>query len=100
MMGTDSKRSAKDMPKTTHNASSVISFSPSFLWQLLMRFAEYRMELLVNEVMVFPNGHAYYVCPRCGITLEREFVGKRQTWDRVDRYERIVVERIEAFHHY
>ncbi|EJW93287.1 hypothetical protein EVA_18607, partial [gut metagenome] len=22
------------------------------------------------------------------------------TWDRVDRYERIVVERIEAFHHY
>lgn len=25
---------------------------------------------------------------------------KRQTWDRVDRYERIVVERIEAFHHY
>ena len=26
--------------------------------------------------------------------------GKRQTWDRVDRYERIVVERIEAFHHY
>ena len=74
MMGTGSKRSAKDMPKTTHNASSEISFSPSFLWQLLMRFAEYRMELLVNEVMVFPNGHAYYVCPRCGITLEREFV--------------------------
>ena len=29
-----------------------------------------------------------------------EFKGKRQTWDRVDRYERIVVERIEAFHHY
>ena len=29
-------------------------------------------------------------------TLKR----KRQTWDRVDRYERIVVERIEAFHHY
>lgn len=28
------------------------------------------------------------------------YVGKRQTWDRVDRYERIVVERIEAFHHY
>ena len=28
------------------------------------------------------------------------FICKRQTWDRVDRYERIVVERIEAFHHY
>ena len=74
MMGTGSKRSAKDMPKTTHNASPEISFSPIFLWQLLMSFAEYRTELLVKEVMVFPNGHAYYVCPRCDITLEREFV--------------------------
>ena len=39
-----------------------------------MRFAEYRMEYPVKEVMVFPNGHAYYLCPKCGITLEREFV--------------------------
>ncbi|MFR3792769.1 MAG: InlB B-repeat-containing protein [Blautia massiliensis (ex Durand et al. 2017)] len=38
-----------------------------------------------------------------GYTLvdgEQKSKGKRQTWDRVDRYERIVVERIEAFHHY
>ena len=41
---------------------------------LLMHFAEYRMELPIREVMVFPNGHAYYVCPRCNITLEREFM--------------------------
>lgn len=74
MMGTGSKRSVKDTPKTTHNAPSEISFSPSFLWQLLMRFAEYRMEFPIKEVMVFPNGYAYYVCPRCDITLEREFV--------------------------
>lgn len=34
------------------------------------------------------------------ILREIEVKSKRQTWDRVDRYERIVVERIEAFHHY
>ena len=74
-MGTGRKRSAKDTPKNTHNnALSEISFSPLFLWQLLMRFAEYRMELPIKAVMVFPHGYAYYVCPRCGITLEREFV--------------------------
>jgi len=52
MMGTSSKRSVKDTPKTTHNASTEISFSPLFLRQLLMSFAEYRTELLVKEVMV------------------------------------------------
>ena len=67
-MGTTYERKAE---KTF---SPEISFSPTFLWQLLMRFAEYRMELLVKEVMVFPNGDAYYICPKCNITLEREFV--------------------------
>lgn len=32
--------------------------------------------------------------------VNQQVYRKRQTWDRVDRYERIVVERIEAFHHY
>ena len=35
-----------------------------------------------------------------GDALLKYNICKRQTWDRVDRYERIVVERIEAFHHY
>ena len=73
-MGKGSKRSVEDTPKTTHSASSEISFSPSFIWQLLMRFAECRMEIPIKEVMVFPNGHAYYICPRCNLTLDREFM--------------------------
>lgn len=74
MMRVSSRRSVKEAPRITQNASSDVSFSPSFLWHLLMHFAEYRMELPIREVMVFPNGHAYYVCPRCNITLEREFM--------------------------
>lgn len=49
----------------------------------------YRQPMNVTEIHLFGDSTAYPVCPR-----------KRQTWDRVDRYERIVVERIEAFHHY
>lgn len=74
MMRVSSRRSVKEAPRITQNASSDVSFSPSFLWHLLMHFAEYCMELPIREVMVFPNGHAYYVCPRCNITLEREFM--------------------------
>lgn len=33
----------------------------------------YRTPLPVTEVMKFPNGYAFPVCPRCKITLEREY---------------------------
>ena len=36
----------------------------------------YRRSMLVDELMIFPDtrpGASYYVCPRCQITLEREF---------------------------
>ena len=36
--------------------------------------ASFRCAMLVTEVMVFPNGYAYYVCPRCSVTMVREFM--------------------------
>ena len=47
---------------------------PSLFWNLLMILFSYRLQMPVSEVMIFPNGSAYYVCPRCHITVEREFV--------------------------
>lgn len=44
------------------------------LLQLLTIFSGYRKAWCIEEIMVFPNGMGYYVCPRCRITLEREFV--------------------------
>lgn len=67
-------------------ALTELKCSAPLLLQVFMRFAEYRMELLVKEVMVFPNGAAYFICPRCSITLEREFMsycdccGQRLGW--------------------
>lgn len=33
----------------------------------------YRTPLAVSKVMLFPNGESFAVCPRCDITLEREY---------------------------
>ncbi len=47
------------------------------LLAFLMALASYRFAMPVTELMEFETGRRkdyYYVCPRCGITLEREFV--------------------------
>ena len=35
----------------------------------------YRLPMMVTEMKVYWNGSSYYVCPRCKITMEREFSG-------------------------
>lgn len=52
-----------------------MAFVPEQLNPLLA--LSYRRPMLVRELMVFPAMRpmdSYYVCPRCKITLEREFV--------------------------
>lgn len=47
------------------------------LLMFLMNLASYRIAMPVSELMVFESRRRtdyYYVCPRCGITLDREFV--------------------------
>lgn len=65
------------MKETTENIQTVSTrgaLSPGLFWHFLILFAQYRTKLSIKEVMVFPNGDAYYVCPRCDMTLEREFM--------------------------
>lgn len=63
--------------------------SPAGLWSLLLEFAGYRAAMPVTELMVFETGQrrdGYYVCPRCRVTLDREFAafcdrcGQRLDW--------------------
>ena len=49
-------------------------FHPALFWNLLMLLSSYRLQMPVTEVMIYSNGFAYYVCPRCHITVEREFM--------------------------
>ncbi len=60
--------------KAQPTAQAKVSLSRPLLWDLLMFFSSYRQQTPVTEVMIFPDGTAYYVCPRCHITVDREFM--------------------------
>lgn len=75
--------------------------SRDILWHILLALASYRVPRPVTERVVFPDCSgvpSYYVCPRCGITLEREFTafcdrcGQRLDW-RGCRDAKIIVRR-------
>ena len=70
------------MPKTEREIATAERLLPG----LFVVLASYRIKMPVREVMVFKNGDGYYICPRCDITLDREFVaycdrcGQRLGW--------------------
>ena len=59
--------------------------------------AAYRLPLTVQKVLVLPSGYSYPVCPKCGLTLEREYMnfcdrcGQRLDWRE---YKKAVVIRL------
>lgn len=74
------------------------TISYAALWHILLAFADFRIPKPVTELMVFPaclGKPAYYVCPRCKITMEREFMsfcdrcGQRLDWHGY-RYAKII----------
>ncbi len=64
---------------------------PILFRHLFLALAAYRIPMPVTELMVFPGRSAYYVCPRCGITVEREYMrycdrcGQRLGWRNCER---------------
>lgn len=66
-------------------------FLPTVFPKLGEVLLSYRMGMRVTEVMVFDSSMCgktgYYVCPRCKVTMEREFVsfcdrcGQRLDWN-------------------
>ena len=87
MMGADDKKRWKaPCNKKRSLVSSKGRLAPERSERLLLPFFGYRRGLPVSKVMLFPNGAAYYLCPRCSTTLEREFMaycdrcGQRLDW--------------------
>ena len=68
MMGTGRKERRRSKTQTQ------TSLFPAIVTNLLTILAGYRMKMPVTEVMLFPDGNSYYICPRCHITMEREFM--------------------------
>lgn len=54
---------------------------------LARNLGSYRRKMAVAEMMLFPDQTAYAVCPRCHVTLEREYVdfcdrcGQHLAWE-------------------
>ena len=68
MMGTGSRGRLKS------KTQGQTSLSPAIFANLLLILAGYRMKMPVTGVMLFPDGNGYYVCPRCHVTMERDFM--------------------------
>ena len=64
---------------------------PSYsLLKLLIDQISYRIPMQVTKIMIRPTSKGesgYYVCPRCGLTIEREFMsycdrcGQHLSWE-------------------
>ena len=61
----------------------------TFPWELLFELAEYRSPMPISEYILYDNyleSSIFYLCPRCDISLEREFqsccdrCGQRLDW--------------------
>ena len=54
-----------------------VQLSPNAILRILTFLASYRQGMPVTELVVFPSGPrktGYYRCPRCRMTMEREFM--------------------------
>lgn len=58
----------------------------------LVDAASYRIAIPVTRIVKYPtHGRCYPLCPRCGQSMEREYVsfcdrcGQKLSWDKIDR---------------
>ena len=66
--------------------------------KLFCHVIQYRVGMRIRKIMLFPTAEGetgYYLCPRCQILLEREFVaycdccGQRLNWDHYESAQEI-----------
>lgn len=67
----------------------------AFLFRNVLHFAKYRIPLRVTEYILYKESYgfesAYFICPRCDITMEREYqaycdrCGQRLDWAGIDK---------------
>lgn len=57
---------------------------------LMLEVFRYRMPLPVREVLQFSSGNCYPICPRCDMTIDREYMcfcdrcGQKLSWAQFD----------------
>ena len=89
------------------SAKRQVKFSPVVFGNLFILLASYRQGMLVDEVVIFPSAYGetgYYRCPRCRVTMEREFVafcdrcGQHLNWKGYKKARKIYPGRHDPVH--
>ncbi len=66
---------------------SALSFLMAF-WNLFGLVASYRSSMRIKEAMILGDGYIYFCCPRCSVTLNREYLsfcdrcGQKLDWTK------------------
>lgn len=71
---------------------SAVRLMPCMRWHKLslLSIAAYRVPMDVDAIRLLAGGESYPICPRCGITMDREYMaycdrcGQRLGWERID----------------
>ena len=63
---------------------------PKYITRLFLDAITYRVPLSVTKVIVYRDGTTYPICPRCLMSLDREYMsfcdrcGQKLNWDLLD----------------
>lgn len=96
MTRTESKKHAQEwLVATQEGDGKESSLDPSSVWNCLIFQFGFRQQMPVAEIMVYSDGTAYYICPRCHVTMDREFVdfcdccGQHLSWKNYRKAKKI-----------
>jgi len=96
MTWTDSKKQARELKAAVReNGSKESLLTPSPIWNFLIFQFGFRQQMPVAEVMIYSDGTAYSICPRCHVPMDREFVnfcgycGQHLSWKNYRKAKKI-----------
>ncbi len=104
-MKTDSKKQPQTrMDAVGENGSKESLLVPSSIWNFLIFQFGFRKQMPVAQVMIYSDGTGYYICPRCRVTMDREFVdfcdccGQHLSWKNYRKAKKIYPAQHNTLH--
>lgn len=96
MTRTESKKQVQARLNAARENDGKESFqATSSVWNYLIFQFGFRQQMPVAEVMIYSDGTGYYICPRCHVTMDREFVdfcdccGQHLSWKNYRKAKKI-----------
>ena len=105
MTRTESKKQVHVRLNTVRENDGKESFLvTSSVWNYLIFQFGFRQKMPITEVMIYSDGTGYYICPRCHVTMDREFVdfcdccGQHLSWKNYRKAKKIYPAQHNSLH--